>query len=164
MKYPKTVLTKEPSVSSTSHQRICNRRSGTQRVQDKGSSISSTVQFQIESYQKLKKWYLIPPCLTLSIIRYVSRVKWSNPEKRAAPSPAPRCCSYRKGSLRVALAYGRQIYLNIYIYIYIYNTNLIIATLNFTFSKSSQSIGDYKSCSISDQLCLHPPEIKSPSV
>ena len=31
-----------------------------------------------------KKWYLIPPCLTFSIIRYVSRVKWSNPGKRVA--------------------------------------------------------------------------------
>ena len=28
-----------------------------------------------------KKWYLIPPCLTLSIIRYVSKVKWSIPRK-----------------------------------------------------------------------------------
>ena len=27
------------------------------------------------------KWYLMPPYLTLSIIRYVSRVKWSNPGK-----------------------------------------------------------------------------------
>ena len=33
------------------------------------------VQSQVESYQRLKKWYLIPPCLTLSIIRYVSRSK-----------------------------------------------------------------------------------------
>ena len=33
------------------------------------------VQSQVESYQKLKKWYLIPPCLTLSIIRYSSSVK-----------------------------------------------------------------------------------------
>ena len=39
------------------------------------------VQSQVESYQRLKKWYLMPPCLTLSIIRYGSRVKWSNPEK-----------------------------------------------------------------------------------
>ena len=31
------------------------------------------VQFQVESYQRLKKWYLMPPCLTLSIIRYKSR-------------------------------------------------------------------------------------------
>ena len=26
------------------------------------------VQSQVESYQKLKKWYLMSPCLTLSII------------------------------------------------------------------------------------------------
>ena len=39
------------------------------------------VQSQVTSYQRLKKWSLIPPCLTLSIIRYVSRVKWSNPGK-----------------------------------------------------------------------------------
>ena len=32
------------------------------------------VQPQVESYLRLKKWYLIPPCLTLSIIRYISRV------------------------------------------------------------------------------------------
>ena len=52
------------------------------------------VQSQVESYEDLKKWYLIASCLTLSIIRYVSKVKWSNPEKGVAPSPTPRCCSY----------------------------------------------------------------------
>ena len=36
-------------------------------------------------------------------IRYVSRVKWSNPEKGVAPSPTPQCSNYRKGSLLVAL-------------------------------------------------------------
>ena len=45
------------------------------------------VQFQVESYQRLKKWYLMPPCLTLRIIRYGSRVKWSYPGKGVAPSP-----------------------------------------------------------------------------
>ena len=50
------------------------------------------VQSQVESYQRLKKWYLMPPCLTLSIIRYGSRVKWNNPRKGVAPSPTP-CCS-----------------------------------------------------------------------
>ena len=33
------------------------------------------VQSHVESYQRLKKWYLMPPCLTLSIMRYGSRVK-----------------------------------------------------------------------------------------
>ena len=54
---------------------------------------------------------MMPPCLTLSIIRYGSRVKWRNPEKGVAPLPTPWCSSYRKGSLRVTLDYGRQLYL-----------------------------------------------------
>ena len=29
------------------------------------------VQSQVELYQRLKKWYLILPCLTLSIIRFM---------------------------------------------------------------------------------------------
>ena len=64
---------------------------------------------------KTKKWYLMPPCLTLGIIRYGSRVKRSNPGKGVAPSPTPWCCSYRKGSLRVTLDYGCQLYLSIII-------------------------------------------------
>ena len=39
------------------------------------------VQSQVASYQRLLNWYLNPPCLQLSNIRYVSRVKWNNPEK-----------------------------------------------------------------------------------
>ena len=84
------------------------------------------VQSQVESYQRFKKWYLMPPCLTLSIIRYGSRVKWSNPGKGVVPSPTPRCSSYRKGSLRVTLDYVRQLYLYIYIYIYIYMYSYIL--------------------------------------
>ena len=68
------------------------------------------VQSQVESYQRFKKWYLMLPCLALSIIRYGSRVKWSNPGKGVAPSPTHWCSSYRKGSLRVTLDYGRQLY------------------------------------------------------
>ena len=55
----------------------------------------------------------MPPCLTLSFIRYGSRVKWSNSGKEVAPSPTPRCSSYWKGSLRVALDYGRLFYFNL---------------------------------------------------
>ena len=69
------------------------------------------VQSKVMSYQRLKKWYLMPPCLTLSIIRYGSRVKWSNPGKGAAPSPTLWCSSYQKGSLQVTLNYGRQLLL-----------------------------------------------------
>ena len=45
---------------------------------------------------KTQKWYLMPPCLTLSIIRYGSRVKWSNPGKGVAPSPTPWCSKLSK--------------------------------------------------------------------
>ena len=69
------------------------------------------IQSQIGSYKRLLKWYLIPPCLTLSNIRYISRVKWNNPRKGVALSPTPRCSSYRKESPLVALDYGHQLYL-----------------------------------------------------
>ena len=71
----------------------------------------TVVQSQVESYQKLKKWYLIPPCLTLSIIRYLPRVEWSNLGKGVAPSSTPWCSSYWKESLQVALNYSHQLYL-----------------------------------------------------
>ena len=66
------------------------------------------IQSQFESYQRLKKWYLMLPCLTFSIIRYRSRVKWSNPGKGVAPSLTPRCSSYRKGRLGVTLDFEHQ--------------------------------------------------------
>ena len=73
--------------------------------------LETGVQSLVASYQRLLKWYFILPCLTRSNIRYVSRVKWSNPRKGVAPSPTTRC---RKGSLLVALDYGRQLYLHIH--------------------------------------------------
>ena len=69
------------------------------------------VQSQVKSYKDSKKWNLMPPYLTLSIIRYESRVKWINPGKGVAPSPTPWCSSYQKGSLWVVLDYSRQLYL-----------------------------------------------------
>ena len=65
---------------------------------------------------KTQKWYLMLLCLTLSIKRYGSRVKWSNLGKRKASSPTPRCSSHWKRSFRVALDYGHQLYFYIYIY------------------------------------------------
>ena len=72
------------------------------------------VQSQVESYQRLQKWYLIPPCLTLSIMRYVSRVKWSHPGEGVSPFPTPQCSSYWKGSLRVTFDYSCHLYFNYY--------------------------------------------------
>ena len=82
------------------------------------------VQSQVMSYQRLKKWYLMPPCLTLSIIRYRSKVKGGKPGKRAAPSSTLWCSSYRKGRLGVTLDNG-LIYIYIYLYGLIYHARTI---------------------------------------
>ena len=71
----------------------------------------SRLQSQVVPCQRLKKCYLMPPCLTLSNIRYVLMVKWSNPETGVAPYPTSWCSSYWKGSLLVAFDYSRQLYL-----------------------------------------------------
>ena len=52
----------------------------------------------------------MPPYLTLSIIRYGSRVKWGNPARGVVPFPTPRCSSYWKGNLQGTLNYSRQLY------------------------------------------------------
>ena len=51
---------------------------------------------------------------------YKVRIKGKVEQSRegVAPSPTPWCSSYRKGSLRVTLDYGRQLYLLLLIYIY----------------------------------------------
>ena len=59
---------------------------------------------------------MIPPCLTLSNIRCVSRVNWSNPGKGVVPSSTPRCSSYWRGSFWVALDYSRQLFFFTYIW------------------------------------------------
>ena len=68
------------------------------------------VQSLVDSYQRLQKWYLMPPCLTLSIIRYGSRVKQSHSGKGLASTPTPWWCSDWKGRLKITLDCGRQIY------------------------------------------------------
>ena len=67
---------------------------------------------------KTQKWYSMLPCLTLSITRYWSRVKWSNPRNGVAPFPTPWCSSYQKGSRRVTHDSGCQLYLLIFIILY----------------------------------------------
>ena len=64
----------------------------------------------------------------LNTQHYKVRIKGKVEQSRegVAPSSTPWCSSYRKGSLRVTLDYGRQLYFYIcirqcvYIYIYIY--------------------------------------------
>ena len=62
------------------------------RVFAKGPGDRGSIPDQV--IPKTKKWNLMPPCLTLSVISYGSRVKWSNPKKGVAPFPTPRCSSY----------------------------------------------------------------------
>ena len=70
----------------------------------------------------------------LSTQHYKVRIKGKVEQSRkgVAPSPTHWCSSYRKGSLRVTLDYGRQLYFTFlwyythtYIYIYIYISYLI---------------------------------------
>ena len=69
----------------------------------------------------------MPPCLTLSIIRYGSRVKWSNPGKGVVPSLKLGVVAIEKGvfgSPLTTVANFTLLYIYIYIYIYIY-TDLV---------------------------------------
>ena len=58
----------------------------------------------------------------LNTQHYKVRIKGKVEQSRegVAPSPTHWCSSYRKGSLRVTLDYGRQIYLLIYIVCQVY--------------------------------------------
>ena len=42
----------------------------------------------------IQPFYSMPSCLTLSIIRYGSKVKWGKLKKGVAPFPTPSCSSY----------------------------------------------------------------------
>ena len=64
----------------------------------------SSIPRQVILKKKIKKRYLIPPWLTLSIIRYGSRV--SGAIQEVTSSPKLRCSRKWKGNLRVTLDYG----------------------------------------------------------
>ena len=72
------------------------------------------VQSQVESYQRLKKWYLMPPCLTQHY-KVQIKGKWSYPGKGVAPSLTPQCTSSWKGNFLVALTVVSQLLIYIYI-------------------------------------------------
>ena len=60
---------------------------------------------------KTQKMVLDASLLNTQHFKVWIKGKWSNPGKGVAPSPTPWCSSYQKGSLRVTLDYGRQLYL-----------------------------------------------------
>ena len=83
------------------------------------------VQSQVESYQRLKKWYLMPPWLTLSIIKYRSRVNLSNPVKGVVHSLHLGIVANEKGAFRshLTMVTSFTLYINILNKHYIINRN-----------------------------------------
>ena len=82
------------------------------------------------------------PCLILSIIRYASRVKWSNPVKGVAPSPTHCCSRYQKGSLCLP---STSIANFIYFLALLFNIILVTPWNNFI-----SALVDGPRCSLSD--------------
>ena len=64
----------------------------------------------VRHFHECSPMVLYASLLNTQHIRYRSRVKRSNPGKGVVPSPTPRCSRYWKGSLRIDLNYGRQLY------------------------------------------------------
>ncbi len=60
----------------------------------------------------------MPPCLTLSIIKYRSSVKWSNPGKGVEPSSTPWCSKLSKREPS-----GNPRLWSTYIYMYVLNNS-----------------------------------------
>ena len=73
------------------------------------------VQSQVKLYQILKKYYLTPPCIRLTIVKYVSSAKWRNSGKGIAVYSSPRRSRYWKGSLRVTFKWVTNFTTFIYI-------------------------------------------------
>ena len=65
---------------------------------------------------KTQKMVLDASLLSTQHYKVQIKGKVEQSRKGVAPSPTHWCSSYRKGSLRVTLDYGRQLYLYIYIY------------------------------------------------
>ena len=126
-----------------------------QRLECSPMARETWVQSQVESYQRLKKWYLMPPCLALSIIRYGSRVKWSNPGKGVSPFPPPWCSSYRKGSLRVTLDYGHQLYLRTIASILIEKSlSLFLDLIKCSWNKDACILRCYLNSDVEESDCI----------
>ena len=66
------------------------------------------LQSQVESYQRLKYCTWCRLAKHSALIRWGSRIKWSNHGNGVAPFLTPRCCSYWKGNLQVTLESEEQ--------------------------------------------------------
>ena len=65
------------------------------------------VQFQVESYQRLKQMVLDASLLNTQHYKVWIKSKGNTPGKGVAPSPTPQYSSYWKGNLQVTLDYSR---------------------------------------------------------
>ena len=100
------------------------------------------IQSQVESHQRLRKWDLIPPCLTQHF-NVRDKVKRSNPGKGVAPFPIFWCSSYWKGSLRIVLDYvfsGKPFVFPVYFCSQYQNINIQNKTMNYLNSFTSFKI------------------------
>ena len=83
---------------------------------------------RMSSRTKDSKWYSIPTCLTLNIIRYVSRVEWIIQGKEKSPSPYRCVAAIEMGTIgsplttvvNITIHTHTHTHTHIYIYIYIY--------------------------------------------
>ena len=75
------------------------------------------VQSQVKLYQRLKKMVLDAFLLNTQHYKVWIKGKVEQSRERSSAFPTPRCSSYWKGSLRVALDYGHQLYFFFNIYV-----------------------------------------------
>ena len=96
---------------------------------DRGS-VPGRIIPKTQKKKKKKNWYLMPPCLTLSIIRQGSRVKWSNPGNGVAPPLHLSVVAIEKGAFRspsskvtnfTYLLLCMIFYLSLYLHFFLFN-------------------------------------------
>ena len=80
------------------------------------------VQSQVESYQKLKKLYLMPPYLTLSIIRFRSRASGAIQGKELCLLLHLDIVAIEKGAFRLPLTMLGQCFYHYYYYYGLFKT------------------------------------------
>ena len=90
------------------------------------------VQSQVKSYQRLKKWQLMPPFLTLSIIRYGLRINGAIQGKEWHPPQSFGIIAIEKEGFGSPSTIVGQL-INIYIYIYIVSVFIYMYMLVYSY-------------------------------
>ena len=113
---------------------------------------------EVESYQRLKKMVLDTSLLNTQ--HYKVRIKGKVDQSREWSSslPTPRCSCYWKGSLRVALDYGGQLYLLCFANIYVWVK--CICSCYWNFSSGSEGCNSYKKICVNNNIVVEFKTIK----